>query len=205
MIGYIEGKILAKDADRLLVLANQIGYEVLVPGIVMARLASRQVGDDVALYIYHHQTERQPKPVLIGFQLQVENEFFQHFISVSAIGPLKAIAALTIPIEEIATAIEAGDISRLAGLKGIGRRTAQKIVATLQGKIEKFASALPDRATVPLPEAEFRNQVLDVLIAQMGHKPSDAKRLISQAMARNPGIASADMLIDEIYRGEPTP
>ena len=204
MIGYIEGKILNKDSDRILVLANQIGYEILLPGIVMERVQEKNVGDEVSLYIYYNQTERQPKPVLIGFMLQAEKEFFQHFISVSAIGPLKAINALTIPIEEMATAIETGDINKLAGLKGIGRRTAQKIIATLQGKIEKFALVATDKPPISLVEADFRRQVFDVLVAQMGHRPADAKRLIDQAMIRNPDITSADMLIDEVYRGERT-
>jgi Holliday junction DNA helicase RuvA len=202
MIGYIEGKILSKETDRILVLANQIGYEVLLPGIVAQRLHGKEIGDEVALYVYYYQTERQPTPVLIGFMLQAEKEFFQHFISVSAIGPLKAINALTIPIGEMATAIETGDISRLSSLKGIGKRTAQKIVATLQGKIEKFALVSTEKAHISQIEADFRRQVFDVLVAQMGHKPAAAKQLIHQAMVRKPDIASADMLIDEVYRGE---
>jgi len=202
MIGYIEGKILNKDPDRILVLAGQVGYEILLPGIVMQRIQEKDVGDEVSLFIYYYQTERQPKPVLIGFLLQAEKEFFQHFISVSAIGPLKAINALTIPMGEIASAIESGDISRLSGLKGIGRRTAQKIVATLQGKIEKFALASGGNTPVSPVASDFQRQVLDVLVAQMGHRPAEARRLIEQAMTRNPDIASADMLIDEVYRGE---
>ncbi len=94
MIGYIEGKILKKEEDRVLVLANQIGYEVLLPAIVMKSLQNKNVGEKISLYIFFQQTERQPKPVLIGFNLEVEKEFFQHFISVEAIGPLKAVRAL---------------------------------------------------------------------------------------------------------------
>ena len=81
MIGYIEGKILKKEEERILVLANQIGYEVLLPAIVMETMQDKQVGDDVSIYIFYQQTERQPKPVLIGFNLEVEKEFFQYFIS----------------------------------------------------------------------------------------------------------------------------
>ena len=135
MIGYIEGKILKKEDDRVLVLVNQIGYEVLLPAIVMKSLQNKSIGEEISLYIFFQQTERQPKPVLIGFNLEVEKEFFQHFISVEAIGPLKAVRALSIPVREIATAIESGEINKLAQLKGIGRRTAQKIIATLEGKM----------------------------------------------------------------------
>ena len=108
MIGYIEGKILKKEEDRILVLVNQIGYEVLLPAIVMASLQDKKIGEEISLYIFYQQTERQPKPVLIGFNMEVEKEFFQYFISVENIGPLKAAKALTVPVREIATAIEAG-------------------------------------------------------------------------------------------------
>ncbi|HAY40603.1 MAG TPA: Holliday junction DNA helicase RuvA, partial [Desulfobacteraceae bacterium] len=81
MIGYLEGKLLKKGDDRILVLANQVGYEVLLPAFVMDTFRAKSVGDPVSLYIYHQQTERQPKPVLIGFNLEVEKEFFQYFIS----------------------------------------------------------------------------------------------------------------------------
>jgi len=202
MIGYIEGKILSKETDRILVLANQIGYEVLLPGIVIERMQDKNVGDEISLYIYYHQTDRQPKPVLIGFSLQAEKEFFQYFITVEAIGPLKAIKALTIPVGEIATAIETRDIHCLSGLKGIGKRTAEKMVATLQGKMERFALIPRKRAEISPLEADFRQKVFDVLVTQMGHKSTEARRMIEQAMARNPSITEADMLIDEVYQGK---
>ena len=99
----------------------------------------KQTGDDVSFYIYYQQTERQPKPVLIGFNLEAEREFFQYFISVEDIGPLKAVKALNVPIREIARAIESKNVDALKQLKGIGNRTAQKIIATLEGKMDKFA------------------------------------------------------------------
>lgn len=204
MIGYIEGKILSIEEDRVLVLANQIGYEVLLPGIVIKRLESKEVGDEISFFIFYHQTERQPKPVLIGFSLQAEKEFFQSFITVAAIGPLKAIKALNIPIGEIATAIESRDIKLLSELKGIGKRTAEKIVATLQGKVEKFALVPQQKSETVLPEHDFRRQVLDVLVTVMGHRSTEARSMIDKALDRNPAISSADMLIDEVYKGRQT-
>jgi Holliday junction DNA helicase RuvA len=202
MIGYLEGKILKKEEDRVLILANQIGYEVLLPAIVMKSLQNKNIGEEIALYIFFQQTERQPKPVLIGFNLEVEKEFFQHFISVEAIGPLKAVRALNLPVREIATAIESGEISKLTQLKGIGRRTAQKIIATLEGKMGKFAliRSNDDEAT-PLDE-DFSKQVLDVMIKQLGHKTADARRMIDNALKRNRSIANAEELFDEVYRAE---
>ena len=105
MIGYLEGKVLKKEDDRVLVLANQVGYEVLLPAFVMESLKTTDIGDEISLYIFFQQTERQPKPVLIGFNLEVEKEFFQYFISVEDIGPLNAVKALTVPVREIADSI----------------------------------------------------------------------------------------------------
>ena len=202
MIGYIEGKVLKKEEDRILVLTNQIGYEVLLPAIVMESLQDNQIGDDISLYIFYQQTERQPKPILIGFNLEIEKEFFQYFISVEDIGPLKAAKALTVPVREIATAIEAGEINTLTKLKGIGRRTAQKIIATLEGKMGKFALIRPeDRMTEP-PVEDFSKQVLDVMIKQLGHKMTDARQMIDNAMKRNSTIKTAEELFEEVYRGE---
>ncbi|MBW2442018.1 MAG: Holliday junction DNA helicase RuvA [Deltaproteobacteria bacterium] len=202
MIGYIEGKIIKKEEDRILVLTNQIGYEVLMPAVVMTSLQDKQVGDDVSLYIFYQQTERQPKPVLIGFNLEVEKEFFQYFISVEDIGPLKAAKALTVPVREIATAIEAGEINALTQLKGIGRRTAQKIVATLGGKMGKFALIRPEDRQAQAPVEDFSKQVLDVMIKQLGHRMTDAQQMIEKALKRNSAIKTPEELFEEVYRGE---
>ena len=202
MIGYIEGKILKKEEDRVLVLANQIGYEVLLPAIVMKSLQKKNIGEEISLYIFFQQTERQPKPVLIGFNLEVEKEFFQHFISVEAIGPLKAVRALNLPVREVAAAIESGEINKLTQLKGIGRRTAQKIIATLEGKMGKFALIRPDDYGEAPPVEDFSKEVLDVMIKQLGHRAADARRMIDKALRRNRSITNAEELFDEVYRGE---
>ncbi|MCP4689679.1 MAG: Holliday junction DNA helicase RuvA [Desulfobacterales bacterium] len=202
MIGYIEGKLLKKESERILLLANGIGYEILLPAVVMGTLASREIGDAVSLYIYYQQSERQPKPVLIGFNLEAEKEFFQFFISVSDIGPLKAVKALSVPIRDIARAIEDKDAGSLKRLKGIGNRTAQKIIATLSGRMGKFALIRKDEAPGEIGIADFQNQVILVLVKQLGHKSSEAKQLVAAAMKRNSAISSAEELFDEVYKAE---
>jgi Holliday junction DNA helicase RuvA len=202
MIGYLEGKLIKKRDDRIIVLANQIGYEILLPAFVMDTFRAKSVGDHVSLYIYYHQTERQPKPVLIGFNLEVEKEFFQYFISVEAVGVLKAIKALTIPVREIARAIESKDVNKLKRLKGIGDRTARKIIATLEGKMDKFALIQPsEKVEVPMVE-DLTQQVLDVLVEQLGYKTTVAKQMVTDAMKRNAAISTPEELFEEVYRGE---
>jgi Holliday junction DNA helicase RuvA len=202
LIGYIEGKILRKEEDRLLVLANQIGYEILVPAVVSTSLRNKHVGEHISLYIFHQQTERQPKPVLIGFNLEVEREFFQLFISVEDIGPLKAVKALSMPVREIASAIEARDVNRLSQLKGIGKRTAHKIVASLSGKMGKFALILPQEAATAASAEDLAKEVQEVMVNQLGHRAGDARRMIAEALERNREIATAEELFEEVYRGQ---
>ncbi len=201
MINYIEGKLLKKEEERITILANQIGYEILLPAIVMDTLKTKAEGEEISLYIYYHQTERQPKPVLIGFNLEIEKEFFQYFISVEAIGPLKAVKALNIPVREIASAIESKDAAKLKQLKGIGTRTAQKIIASLKGKMDKFV--LTARGGLEETEImeDISKQMLNVLVSQLGHKTNDAKRMIAEAVKRNRTISTFEELFEEVYRG----
>ena len=202
MIGYIEGKILKKEDERVLVLANQVGYEILLPAFVMEGLATKKVGDDIALYIFYQQTDRQPKPILIGFNLEAEKEFFQFFISVEDIGPLKAVKALGVPVREVARAIENRDVHSLTQLKGIGTRTAHKIIATLEGKMGKFALIRKaDKQEIPVVE-DFSEQVLQVLVNQLGHRTADARRMINSALKRNSAIRTPEELLEEVYSGE---
>jgi holliday junction DNA helicase RuvA len=205
MIGYIEGSILQKNDDRILILANQIGYEVLLPTIVLDSLREQGVGDNVSLFIYFHQTEKQPKPVLIGFNTDEEKDFFQRLITVEDIGPMKAAKALTVPVHEIAAAVEANDLEKLQKLKGIGKRTAQKMIASLAGKLDRFI--LPEMATrLPglQPEAEELIQpVLDVLVEQLGLKPVDARRRIAETLSFNPSIHTPETLLEEVLRARP--
>ena len=205
MIGYLEGKLLKKEDDRILILANQVGYEVLLPAFVMETFRSKVMGDQISLYIYYQQTERQPKPVLIGFNLEVEKEFFQHFISVEAIGPLKAVKALSIPARDIARAIESNDLNTLKQLKGIGDRTARKIIATLEGKMDKFA-LIRKSEKVEYPGVEdLSKKVLEVLVRQLGYRTKEATQMITNAMQRNTTLSTPEELFEEVYRGENAP
>jgi Holliday junction DNA helicase RuvA len=205
MIRYLEGKLLKKEEDRVVVLTNGVGYEVLLPAVVRQTFNTKRAGEDgetVRLYIYFHQTERQPKPLLIGFNYEPEKEFFEKFIKVEDIGPPSAVKALVLPIPQIARAIEERDSKTLEGLKGVGKRTADKIIATLQGKVGKFALMQEDE----LPEEEevidFKKQVEEVLVKDLGHKVAEAQRLIKEAILRNPGVGTPEELFEEVYRGQ---
>jgi Holliday junction DNA helicase RuvA len=190
-----------KEEDRIVVLNGGIGYEVRLPSIVMASYNSREVGQEVALYISYQQSERQPKPLLVGFNTEAEREFFEKLITVDGIGPSKGMEALTVPVARIARAIEDKDSPALEKLKGIGRRSAEKIVAELHGRVAKYALMSQEELAPSEPE-DLRKQVEAVLVKQLGHKPAEASQLVREAFQRNPRLSTPEELFEEVYRGQ---
>jgi holliday junction DNA helicase RuvA len=204
MISYLEGNLLENSDDRITLLVNGIGYEILIPAYVMNEIKRdimKTGGKELKLYISYNQSERQPKPVLVGFRNSAEKRFFELFISVEDIGPTAAIKALVKPIREIARHIEEKDVNALRQLKGIGERKAEKIIASLKGKVAMFA-LMPEVELPPEVLEDFRKEVENVLVTQLGHKLPEARRLIEEAMKRNPAISSSEELFEEVYRGQ---
>jgi len=160
-------------------------------------------GEVVRLHISHHQTERSPKPLLIGFESPLQKEFFELLITVEDIGPAAACRALSIDVSRIARAIEAKDAKLLCTLDGIGPRKAEKIVATLNGRVGKFA-LMPQAevAILEAPQEDFKAEVIAALVEQLGHSRIEAQRMVQSALARRPDVASAEELFEEVYRGE---
>jgi Holliday junction DNA helicase RuvA len=203
MISYLEGKIFRNSEEGLILLVNGIGYEILLPEITAKSFIKYKKNDSVSLFIYYHQTERQPAPVLIGFENEEDKNFFKKFISVEDIGVIKAVKALTIPVEKIITAIETEDHKILTSLKGIGKRTAGKIIATLKGKFEETVlekTVVPQNPQDDLGANDLIESVKSVMVGQLGHNPKEAEKLIRDAVKRNPKALSFEDLIEEVYK-----
>jgi Holliday junction DNA helicase RuvA len=203
MISYLEGTLFKKSEEKIVILCQGIGYEVHLPAIVRQTYNSKNAGEDgdrIKLHIFYHQSERQPKPMLVGFNLDVEKEFFEKFIKVEAIGPIAAVKALVLPVNVIAQAIEERDVKTLERLKGIGKRTAEKIVATLNGKVGKFALVKEELIPSTIEPEDLRRLVENVLVKQLGHKRSEALTMVDEALTKNPGISTPEELFEEVYR-----
>ena len=204
MISYLNGILRMNHLheDRITLIVNGIGYDVLIPSYVMNGIKGNHTeGSELELYISYNQTERQPKPVMVGFESSLDKDFFELFISVEDIGPAAAVRALTKPVREIARFIEDKDAKALRQLKGIGERKAEKIIATLKGKVAKYA-LMQKVETMPEVREDFMKEVEDVLVNQLGHKHGEAQKLIEEAIQRNPGIGSSEELFEEVYRGQ---
>jgi holliday junction DNA helicase RuvA len=215
MIATLSGRLRRKLDDRVVVECGGIGYEVYLPPIAMRGLesATPEAGDkasELALVIYYHATRDQPRPVLIGFTSDLDKEFFEKLITVKDIGPMIAARALAAPVAELAAAIARQDEKYLRALPGIGPQKAKNIVAQLQSKVSKFALAREDAPSetpasapaAPLDADGLRELVWEVLTKQLGHRPSEASQLITDALRRRPGVTTPEELFDEIYRGQ---
>jgi Holliday junction DNA helicase RuvA len=211
VIASLRGRLRAKFEDRVILEAAGVGYEVYLPPVTQRALSgvaagAGDTGEEVALAIHYHATQNQPRPVLIGFTTELDKEFFEKLITVKDVGPLVAARSLSAPVGEIASAIARQDEPYLRRLPGIGPQKAKNIVAQLHGKVAKFALLEPvpvsTRAPAPAPvdDEGLRGMVFEVLVKQLGHRPSEAAGLIDAALRRRSDITTPEDLFDEIYR-----
>ncbi|MGW8195329.1 MAG: Holliday junction branch migration protein RuvA [Desulforhopalus sp.] len=132
MIATLNGKILLKALDRVVVDVNGVGYEVIVSTDSLARIA--EIGEEVFFYI--HTSVREDAITLFGFLEEQEKELFLTLKTVSGIGPKMALAMLSgLRVEEICQAIMRSDIKRLTTLPGVGKKTAERICVDLKDKV----------------------------------------------------------------------
>jgi Holliday junction DNA helicase RuvA len=203
VIAYLKGPILRRADELVIIEAGGVGYEVHLPAVVARAIPHPR--DDastvIELHISYHATQNQPKPLLIGFLHEIEQEFFERFITVDGMGPTKAMKAIVHPIHAIADAIERKDVQFLKRLPGIGERTAEKVVATLHGKMGKYALLRAPEGPMPVG-GDFKEEVMEVLTKQLGHRAAEARRMVEEALRRRPGTTTSEELFQEVYRIE---
>ena len=131
MISFLQGKILNKGRNYIIITVGGIGYQVFVNSKMFADL---QIGQDVEIYI--HQYVREDSLDLYGFKSMGDLEMFELLISISGIGPKSALGVLAIAsVEDVKESISRGDSSLLTKVSGIGRKTAERVVLELREKI----------------------------------------------------------------------
>jgi len=134
MITHLRGRLIEKNPTHLVVECNGVGYEVKVSLNTFASLAS-----DENIFIYTQQIFREDAQILFGFHTKEERQMFNHLISVSGIGPNTAILMLSaLSPEEIAHAIQTEDVNTIKSIKGIGAKTAERVIIDLRDKVVKM-------------------------------------------------------------------
>ena len=130
MIGYINGLIIDKNEKWLLVLAQSIGYKIFV---TTELIANAKIDQKIQLYI--HTAVREDDISLYGFAKKEELTFFEQLISISGIGPKMALDILSTPMHITQQAILNSDSGLLTKIKGLGKKTAERLILELKNKV----------------------------------------------------------------------
>lgn len=203
MIARITGRLEeVGDGSALVDCGVGLWYEVRVPACELDRL-TRRVGQEVVLHTLH-VIEGDPSrggqvvPRLIGFSTEADRDFFKTFTKVKGIGVRKALRALVRPFAEVAAAIEAKDARLLVALPEIGKRTAELIIAELNGKVSQFAGEVsPTGETSELSEAG--DEAVSALV-QLGEKRPDAMALVERVLTIAPEAQTPEEIIRYVYK-----
>jgi holliday junction DNA helicase RuvA len=180
MIARISGTLIQKNVQSLVVDTQGVGYRVTVPLSTFYELP--ELGAAVVLHIYTQV--REDAISLFGFLTPEERDIFEVIISVSGIGPRLAINILSgISASDLMTAIIQGDLKRLVGIPGVGKKMAERMVLELKDKILKMH---PTRAVPAVSAGSRRLEALmeDALSAliNLGYKNVAAKEAVDQVV-----------------------
>ena len=201
MISHLRGVLARKNeaASSIEVDVGGVWYEVELPAFVWRALEDAELDSPVELETYYFLTANAPIPRLIGFQRAVEREFFKKLLAVPNVGPTTALKALVFSVSAIARWIESGYTAALGRLPGIGKRTAETIVAQLRGKVVEEALLQDERFETAgaVGAAPARNDVtkdaIDALVG-LGYSRMEADRLVQEAVAGDQEVTVEDVI-----------
>ena len=204
MIARLWGVPVEWEEESVILRVGDVGYRVHLSPCSHQNLRSRPEGLALDLLIQHFWNEHLEAPLLAGFPDADEQTLFNQLRKVPGLGPLSALRLLAIPVGDFLTIVRDNDAARLKGLKGVGEKTARKILGELRGHIDwlEGTASMTANSSVRGQEspASLARSVQDVLVRQFGHSPQEAQRLVSEAMKRQPSIASMEELFQEVYR-----
>jgi len=189
MITKMTGVIMRVLDDEIRVQVGPFEYQVLIPEFVRRQIQTR-TGDEVQLHIIEYleanQMSSRMVPRKIGFLHETELEFFELFCTVDKIGVKKALKAMGRPIKEIADAIQRKDSKWLTTLPGIGKTTADQIVATLNTKVTRFALMPLQSSAGPAPAGGLDPALFEdayAALMSVGLGPTEARTRLDQIIA----------------------
>ena len=192
MIGMLTGKLIDKDFSSCLLDVNGVGYEVQIPLSTFDKLPL----DEKQVTLFIHTAVREDAITLFGFAAREEKKLFQQLINVSGVGGKLALNVLSaMPTANFCAAVASGDVKSLSRINGVGKRTAERLIVELKGKLENLdpAAAAPvgndaADAALALEQLGFRkdavNKVINALIAELPENEKNTENLIRAALLR---------------------
>jgi len=145
MIAHLRGRVIDKDAESAVIDVNGVGYQVALSSATAQALGP--AGPEVRLWIHSHFVQ-DGGLALYGFADREERTLFATLLGVQGVGPKVALAILSgLPAAELSRAIAGADIARLTQIKGVGRKTAERLAVELRDKLVPFPVAPASGAT----------------------------------------------------------
>ncbi len=184
MISFLRGTILDKQKQSLtLETSGGIGYEVHMAPL---KLVEMKVGQEIALYTYLKVSDSALD--LYGFETADERDFFTTLMTVSGVGPKTAMSILSLgAIDKISGAIARGDVKYLTGVSGLGKKTAERLVVELKGKVMNQESGSTNNGS-----SDAMSEVIEALVG-MGYGRDEAKQAVQS-------IDVADKTTEQLLR-----
>lgn len=193
MIAYVKGILAEKEPTRVVIEACGVGYELIIPLSTYERLP--RANEEVKLLAWH--CVREDDETLFGFATPNERTMFQKLVSVSGVGPKIAIAILSGgSIGELSMAIAAGNAKRLSSIKGVGKKTAEKICVELRDKVnalEPMESAADGRGRDDARTPVLRDAIL--ALGALGFNEETANKMVADVIAKNADAADTETII----------
>lgn len=201
MIAYLRGKVLTTTTETAILDVNGVGYELYCSGGAFRKLVIGQVGE-----LHTYLQVKEDGITLFGFADPKEKELFLKLISVSGVGPKMGIAILaTMSAEEFARAIATADVKGLSKVKGLGKKTAEKIVLELHGKISAAevlgASGETVGADTPQATVKATPQEEEAISALMGLGFTRAESAQAVKKAKDFGANTVEEIIMKALQG----
>lgn len=191
MIAYLRGVLAEKEITRVVVECHGVGYEAAIPLSTFDRLPAE--GAEVKLYTHHEV--REDAQLLFGFATKPERDMFRLVTTVSGVGPKLALAVLSgLTVGDLQLAVSQGDAKRLAAVKGIGKKTAARIVVELKDKINPIEALANATAEASREQgAVLRDAML--ALAALGFSEDIARAKVQQVLDGEPGLADVETIL----------
>ncbi|HMP77089.1 MAG TPA: Holliday junction branch migration protein RuvA [Kiritimatiellia bacterium] len=198
MITFLEGQLVEKQPGRAVVNVGGVGYEVWIPLSSFERLPPE--GATCRVLTYHHV--REDAQELFGFATEHERRLFLLLYSVSGVGPKTALGVLGgLSVRDIKKAIAENDAKRLATVKGLGRKTAEKIIVELKDKLTEGEMLEAAVAAEPGSAEELRTRDAILALVSLGYKQADALKMIKDVLPGIPANATVEDLVRRALAG----
>ena len=203
MITRIHGKLVRLEDDFCVLEVDPFEYQILIPEFTRRQL-QMQTGSVIGLHTLHYLEGNAAQggrltPRLIGFNSEVEREFFELFCSVDGVGVKKALRSMVRPVQDVARAIEQQDVNSLKTMPGIGPATSERIIAKLRRKMAKFALMIPtDGSAESLLERDVVDEVYQILVT-LGWSELDARKMLESAVQEKTRYKNVDDLLQLVW------